>query len=166
MSGKYSDKNGGKALRLSSEYIHLLSQRHSKTFLENARLSSRWTLADKIYSRKVVIWQQNFIAVLSRTANPVNGIAQYSDSNDLKQGPQRSRFDFWQNEWTWKPSELVKGKKLQEKNEFLPNFWMSANFPQLPILSRKRSKINMPHSLTLKGSEAVLRGTRSAKLPS
>ena len=167
MSVKYLNKIGEKALSLSSEYeyMHLISQRDSKTSQEKAHFSSRWTLAEKTYAREVIIWQQYFIAFPYRTANAVNGFLQNSVWYDLKQGPRSSRIDFWQNECTWKPSELVKGKKLQEKNELLPNFWMSSNFPQLPIPSRERSKINNPHSLILQGSEAVLRGTRSAKLP-
>ena len=110
-------------MRLSSEYMHLMSQRHSKTFLEKARFSSRWTLAEKISARKVIIWQQYFIAIPSRRANPVNGLAQKSAWHDLKQGPLRSRSDFWQNECTWKPLDLGKRKKLKEKKQFLPNFW-------------------------------------------
>ena len=170
MSVKALNKIGEKALSLSSdyEYMHLTSHRHSKTSQEKAHFSSSWTLAEKTYAKEVIIWQQYFIAIPSLTANrkPCEWIFAKPVWHDLKQGPRSSGIDFWQNECTWKPSELVKGKKLQEKNELLPNFWMSSIFPQLSILCRKRSKINNPHSLILQGSEAVLRSTRSAKLPS
>ena len=130
-------KTGGKALGLSSEYMQFMTQRHSKTFLEKARFSSRWTPAEKTYAKKFVIWHQYSTDILSRIANPVNGIAQNSAWHSLKQGPKRSRFNFWRKHTTWKPSDLHKRKKFKEKNQFLPNFWLSVNFPQLPILVRK-----------------------------
>ena len=124
-------------------YYRAIGEFHVK---KSEYFSTLWTLADKTYAKKVVIWQQNFTAVLSRTANPVNGLAQYSDGNDLKQGPWRSRFAFRQNECTWNPSELVKGKKLQEKNELLTKVWMSANFPQLPnSLRNGRKSLELIH---------------------
>ena len=151
---------------LSSEYMHLMTQKHSKTFLEKARCSSHWTPAEKTYAKKFVICHQYSNAIPSRIANPVNGMAQNSSWHDLKQGPQKRGFNFWQNECTWKPSDLRKRKKFKEKNQFLRNFWLSVNFPQLPILAGKHWKINTPHSWNLLGSEAVFRGTRSTKLPS
>ena len=134
MSVKYLNKIGEKALSLSSEYeyMHLISQRDSKTSQEKAHFSSRWTLAEKTYAREVIIWQQYFIAFPSRTANPVNGFLQNSVWYDLKQGPRSSRIDFWQNECTWKPSELVKGKNFKRKTNFYQTFGcrqISHNFP-------------------------------------
>ena len=113
---------------LSSEYMHLMTQKHSKTFLEKARCSSHWTPAEKTYAKKFVICHQYSNAIPSRIANPVNGMAQNSAWHDLKQGPQKSGFNFWQNECTWKPSDLRKRKKIKEKNQIFPNFWMSAKF--------------------------------------
>ena len=96
MSVKALNKIGEKALSLSSEYeyMHLTSQKHSKTSQEKAHFSSRCTLAEKTYTREVIIWQQYFIAIPSRAANPLNRFLQNSVRQDLKQGHEVAELIF------------------------------------------------------------------------
>ena len=47
---------------------------------------------------------------------------------------------------------------------YLPNSWLSGNFSQPPIITRKQQEDIRRHSSSLQGSEAVLGGSRFAKL--
>ena len=81
-----------------------------QTLLGNARSSSRWTLAERTYARKIAIWELHPIAILSWAAHSVVRLAQKATWCDVNQGPEKSRSYFWRDDDTWKTSALDEKK--------------------------------------------------------